>query len=251
MNYRDYYYLGEVILGLRSEYKKIYQELEALKEDISIDMSKLSSFSFRIVELENKKAKLECFFKEKKKLIDKFFQRFAIEAGILIYDGKFSECFKNQHNSFEIRPTWHSLNIINQEAFNEKADKIVNSQFASKMKMREKEMPDIKGTLDIEHSGLRFAKWDEDTEGLLFLDYQAEEDALFFGSFSEDLQKDSLENILYTPIKKDTLYPFHQELINQNYLDKEVVADTIVYTTFAKLDILEDSDKVILKRSRA
>ena len=251
MNFRDYYYLGEVILGLRSEYKKINQELEALKEDIAIDVSRLSVFYFRIVELENKKAKLECFFREKKNLVGRFFKRFALEAGILFQAGKFSDCLKNHANSFEIRPKRYSLHIKDQESFDKKADKIMTSEFTRKMKMREKEIPDVKGTLDIEHSGLRFAKWDEDTEGLLFLDYQSYEDALFFGSFSEDLRTDSLESILMTPIKKNALYPFHQELIEAGILGKTiVVSDTVYDTTFAKLDILEDEDKIVLKRSK-
>ena len=38
MNFRDYYYLGEVILGLRIEYRRINQELEALKEDVKKDV---------------------------------------------------------------------------------------------------------------------------------------------------------------------------------------------------------------------
>ena len=251
MNFRDYYYLGEVILGLRIEYRRINQELEALKEDVSVDVSRLSNFYFRIVELENKKAKLECFFREKAGLVTRFFKRFALELGVLFRSGKFSECLKNQYNSFEIHPSWFSFKIVNQESFDEKADKIMTSKFTRNMKMREKEIPNVDGTLDIEHSGIRFAKWDEDTEGLLFLDYQSHEDALFFGSFSEDLETDSLKSILMTPIRKNSLHPFHQELIEENTFDKDIVVDDGVSdTTFAKLDILEDEDKIVLKRSK-
>lgn len=248
---RDYYYLSEIIFGLRSEYKRISEELESLKEDISVDTNRLYDFYFRIVELENKKAQLECFFREKKGKIKRFFKRLAMESGFLYHDGMYSECEKDQDNIFKIKPSHFALKITNQEAFDRKADLIMNSLFVKNMSIQEKVIPESSGSLSVLHSGLRFATLSDEVDGLMFLDYQAHEDALFFGSFSEDLQRNSLTNILMMPIAKNNFSSFHQRAIDHHSLGKEVVVDdSLVDTTFARLDIHEDSNQIILKRSK-
>lgn len=140
MEVKDYYSLREIVLGLREEYLKFYEEIEKLKSLCTVDERKVKDFDFRTkhftAKKEEKLPEFYCIYEERLNVIQAYFR--YIKSRILCFPDNNMRIGRLalENGSFNIKSCYDyfPIQIIGEKEnaeFYEQANAILNSEFAN------------------------------------------------------------------------------------------------------------------------
>lgn len=130
MEKRNYYYLREIILGLREEYLKNKISLENLKKHIIIDDKKINNIDFKIFKDKENRLSLFCYLEKRQNVINKLFNSLnnIDDMGYIIEILKDSEYYG-------IKPM-EGIKVDNLLEFRKESEKIINSDFNKNIQLQ-------------------------------------------------------------------------------------------------------------------
>lgn len=202
---KTYSYI-EVLLCLREEYLKNEMELKKLKKLTELHDKKIADYHFECVKNYANEIFLdrEIIKSKFKKIIDRI-------RGEAIDLSTVSDCIKDESGNYKIVGGSRKIpTILDQNAFNNQADKILESEFVKNMTNKFSLDPDDEIRFDL--SSITFYKdcfrnWSA---------YWPHEDCLQVYSYI-NLGARNLLTILETPIPATKLNNWQREIVDKNY----------------------------------
>lgn len=195
----------EVLLCLREEYLKNELELEKLKELTELCDEKIADYHFKCINSYSNKILLdrEVIKSKLKKLIDRINGTFDLSA--------ISECTKDKSGNYVIEEWAYKVpTILDQDAFNEQADRILDSLFVKNISNRS--VPVYKGDLFFAASVISLER--EDYKRLC--NYWSYGDRLKVKGKNK-LDAADFSYLLDTSVYTSTLNDWQKEIIDKNY----------------------------------
>lgn len=249
MDKKEYYKLREVILGLREGYQQQANEWKKLSEMISYDKDVIRDVDFMFWRGSEHPPgmQLDCCFKLYRNFFGKCKDILIDKVGYC-YDEKRRVLLTMEDFPLDIIQAQDSRCVAktsNPEQFYQEVTSLAQREFLNY----------ICGT----------ARSDNDDTKLLFRSFNTDVNnskmsmmyySLFdvFGVFSRDslLTSSDFEQLFETPISKDKLPPYHQELINHTQAAQKpiILPDDCVVTDTALFDIMEEPTQVVLRKKR-
>lgn len=249
------YAFKEVLIGLRKEYLKIYEELNELKKFVTIDNKSIDDIQFFIGESffkENAELKVDVYFKQSQ------LQRKIIELKkllrIYIYPNNTSELVKNNNNEYFVLndnfKIW--INDKFKRDFYDKATKILESDFAKHITTFHDinhRIEPFNYYLNILSTCLDIDAISESSSGPMCR-YLAKEDKVILFCKSPYTKKDFINNVFNIRIPKDKFTEYHKNVIekvdNKN-VDIEIIGE-INKAKVNTFSIKENTKKLILTK---
>jgi len=247
---RDYYYFKEILLSVREEYLKLYQELETFKQYITCNDKRIQDFYFwlfQISEMKEPQIYIESISKNQELLesIFKLFHYYAPKYNITqIQRNEITNQINIINNRYNFKLNKNFITEINN-----KIDKILQTNFVKNIPLNLEIEDPLYKFINLSLSDLEFAT---SKYYLNYLPIPNQESILFQNHFIKDqITASDIFNLLDTKILKSSLPPYHQKLIEQNKNFKEL---HLLNDNFGQKEtILEIEDKngiVLCKKKR-
>jgi hypothetical protein len=258
---RNYFYLREVLFGLRNYYLKYNEYLELLKKyTINLD-KRISNYYFACDYIHNKNGLL-CMF-EDKTFVNKIKQIIVgnpIGLGIDV-----GRCYKNDNGVWIIDDVKYNTQIdaTKQKEFNDLANEILSSLFVKYINNKNiqtvENFNDVSSKLYFSTEAILFGMYetikdvykdDFDTINIANLSYYRYGDSLNISNFKNNLDNDTIISILESKIDKNLLNDFHyNSIVNSPSINKKISFDDhIVRCDNVKFFIEEDEENIVLKK---
>lgn len=216
---KTYSYI-EVLLCLREEYLKNEMELKKLKELTELHDSKIADYYFRCV---NNKLLLD------REIIKSKLKKIIERIGSVIDLTGISECIKDESGNYIIKDGKYNAPIIlNQNLFDEQADRILTSDFVKNATNRC--IPVSNGNVNFTSSSIHIYINDHKN----CCRYSAYDDCLHFQSVSK-LNDSNLCRLLFASFPATKLNEWQREIIDKNF--SQIIGNII----FPELEISSNS----------
>lgn len=222
---RDYYYLREVILGLREEYLKNEDHLRNLKPLVDANDHKIEGFNFLIRQTDYGKPELYCEIEKKKNCIEKMVTKILKNMNYFPVDiSDRGICLKNNNDEYFIQDDRFSVLVkdLYKEQFAENVQQILNSSFANQIKVNYLEFisNQVDSSLFLTHSMIHFIERDIGLSTDSYLTYKSRDDKLSYHTNREDIKGFLLDEYfarcLEAQIPREFLSSYHQDIIEQS-----------------------------------
>ena len=231
------YTFKQIIFALRKEYIENEKQLAELKKHINVS-DKIEYFNIRMY---GNPSKLNFFLERKKNILEKI----QIMLNMYIYN----KASFNITNGFE-KKHYDRLkkvcSIDDQEKFNKKIEEITQSDFFNNIIVNN-DIPFIEKDINgiyISQNGIRLINT-IDVEYPKFK-YYPPEDELVMKNEKEIITPDDILKLLSLSIDGKYLNDYHHSILD-NYEEKEIDIDDNFNSNKAKLEIIEEPKKLILK----
>ncbi len=254
MQKKDYYYLKDIILGLKSEYLKCYQELEKLKQFVSITNEKMvKDFHFILFKLyPTDDVTLLCNIVKRKNMLKKLLENIQSKIGMYAYD-IIHECKFNDNNEMVISND--KIGIFgNTPEFCSQIKLIKDLPFTNNIAV--KFLHPIKNSENaytrITHNRIYYMNT-IDSEKHIILNYHPVNNLILLDKYDENFNEELLYSILYSKYSRNELSKYHQNIIDSSDVASKVVKVMDIpekkeNNCFEDMELEEHSTTVLLKR---
>lgn len=243
---KNYYYIKEILFGLREEYLKNEEELRKLKEFVVLDEN-IENVGFTSFSRKNKRPELICDLEEKQLKITNA----LINIG-RIFNKKCKKqeevvCLKTNNDEFVIPK--EGVNIFWKDEFGKKANSILSSDFNTEVKDYSIIYSDNEMTsyLDLGNFAISFrVSSAEDWDLVSKVDYFIKDDVLRFQPRGE---KGRLDKIFNLKLSKE-LFNIYQRIIieNSSSSKKDILVEKEDLNNTGYYQINNDEKAIILVR---
>lgn len=258
MEKKDYYYLREIIFGLKDEYLKHKNQMELLNHLVSVEdtKNKLKNFEFFIIQCKSLDPELFCSFVLKLNILQQLVYHFGKKNERNDLGKGFSRCNFDDKN--DLRLNYCGITLIGQsEEFKAKINEIFNSPFVQNINING--MSDVLTIasllgLSLWHTGIEFST----TEGK-YLNYflEANKHIIEIRKDKSNLTSNDLMYMLNTKFPKGEFSEYHREIIESNpdsTKEVEIIDGPLLSENgYAELELLEKgilTKKLVLAKRR-
>lgn len=258
MEKKDYYYLREIIFGLKDEYEKHKNQMSLLKPLVSVEDkgNKLRNFEFFIAQCKSSDPELFCSFVLKLNKLQQLIEHFGQKNERYDLGKGFSRCNFDDKN--DLRLNYSDITLIGQsEEFKAKLNEIFDSPFVQNININR-----IMDVLAIA-SPLGLSLWHTDidfstTEGKS-LNYfpEANKHIIEIRKDKSNLTSNDLMYMLNTKFPKGEFSEYHREIIESNpdsTKEVEIIEGPLLSENgYAELELLEKgilTKKLVLAKRR-
>lgn len=233
------YTYKQIIFGLREQYIEIEKQLAELKKYVTVS-SKVEDFYFHIA---GNPSKLLLYLHKKKTLLEKI----EILLNQYIYGTTNYNVTEGAKDSYYYRQ--HKIcSITSQDELNKKIDEIVQSDFFKNIIANNHvSIPSNENKTDvllITQSGIDI--FTETTESYPHLSYSSDFDELVMTNREKNIIPDDIFKLLNLSINGSYLNDYHHRVLD-DYEEKEIDIDDSFISTRARIEIIEEPKKLILK----
>lgn len=219
MEKRDYYYLKEVILGLRKEYLKNEQELNKLAQQICYIDKRIERVSFSLFEPDNKKIELWRTIIFKQNQIQRLIEKVSRMLGLYTIGDNSKLCCPDNKGMYSLTDRGFLIGIKDQDCFGKAVNDLMNSEFNQKIKQPIFNIDNEEADCNISITHSRIGSYEISDRGKIpysSLDYFASEDALYFYPYHNNGSVTDIDNILNIKVSKDLLSNYHKMIIEKS-----------------------------------
>lgn len=227
----DYYYLKDIILGLKKEYDNYSYILNDLKDSISIN-DKLLVNNINLYVYENwsmKNPELICDIYRNKKIFDKLYSK-LIESDSYDRINLYKDSIY-KHGKLKI--------YFNSNLFNKKYDLLMNSPFVNKIYIWMISNIDHNGFLSIGHNFIKYHGFNNSLD----FDYNPITGDFKITNPKNGIDKKIINNIFYIKFPKDKFFEYHKKMIESSNLNCYCYVDCNEYDSM----ILDCNKELVLR----
>lgn len=233
------YTAKQILFGLRKEYIEVEKHLTELKKYVNVS-KKVENFYFQIA---GNPSELFLNLRKKKNLLEKL----KMFLGLYIYGTTNYNVTNGINNSYYYKKK-EICNISNQEELNKKIEQIVQTDFFKNIlannhisiPCNENEI----NTILITAGYIGFLNGIN--EIYPHLDYYPNSDELIMKNVEKIITPDDIFKLLNLTFDRSYLNEYHHNILD-NYKEKEIDIDDCFISNEAKLEIIEEPKKLILK----
>lgn len=253
---RDYYTLGQVILGLRDEYQKHQSDLRLLKDFCDVDEKKVADFRFSVFQPENRQPELHCDYEPKQNKIEKLIANFRKKTGSYIY-GKYKAILVTDNNSYHFCSNNYPVHIRKcysnmDKSFQEKTTEILNSDFSKNIKTKYIEIvnTEINYALTIEQRLINlYIRESNNKFPRSVILYGPREDIISICSFDKKISSELIESVLEIKVPKEKLSNYHIGIIDTTeVIAKPINLQRIQPCKQVEFSIQEEEKQIVLSK---
>ena len=233
------YTTKQILFGLRKEYIEVEKQLTELKKYVNVS-KKVEDFDFHIT---GNPSELFLYLHKKKNILE----RFEDLLGLYIY-GTTNYNVTNGINSSYYYNKKEICSIPNQEELNKKIEQIVQTDFFKNILANNyTSIPCNENkinTIQITPGHIGFING---VNGIYpHLDYYPRSDELVMKNEEKIITPDDIFKLLNLSFNGSYLNNYHHNILN-NYEEKEINIDDCFISNEAKIEIIEEPKKLILK----
>ena len=233
------YTFKKIIFGLRKEYIDVQNQLLELQKYVSVS-NKVENFYFHIA---GKPCELFLYLHKKKKLLDKI----EMFLGTYLY----GETNYNITNGIEKKYYYNKkeiCSICKQDEINKKIEQIIQTDFFQNI------LANNYTSIPCNENDVNSLQITSGRIGLIngfngdypHLDYYPRKDELVMINEEKIITPDDIFKLLNLSLDGNYLNDYHRRVLN-NYEEKEIDIDDSFNSNEAKLEIIEEPKKLILK----
>ena len=259
MKDRDYYYLKEIIFGLREEYARYKQRLMALKKIVRVDDKgqRLKDFYFKINgNLEDDSPTILCKFNFQKKFTRELLEMLEKKLGFFTYGKYTRECILDNEGNLSVHNGKVSL-YGDSEEFHLLMEQIINSPFAENIfiRMVQNVSKNYNPYISLNFDLIRYM-YSIDSNNHVSVDAVPDIDGILIKAFcsSGELTLENLNVILHSMYPKSEFLEYHRDLIESNSVAEKPlrIVDNLPlrFQSSDTLMLEEDKQAIVLRRSK-
>lgn len=257
MEKKNYYYLKEIILGLKDEYVKYQKQLQELKQYTQIiDKNTLDDFYFWLFQSsKDEKPELECVIEKKKNRMQCLIEDIQKTRGSFIYGKGRHECYFNNNGQTIINDGKISIYGLSPE-FCQQVKAILTSSFANEIFLENIPVIGNDGNpfLSINQSFIRYL-YSVDSNSHVSLECRPELQTtkIYIGKYDSIISEEIINTILYSKFSKNSFSKYHQKIIDTNSASTKSIKILEIPTMspfgFAEpMELVEDEKGLVLKK---
>jgi len=244
---KEFYSVKDLIIGSREEYLKNERYLKLLI-DLTYSYDKnVKEFYFYLQQCDDRKPELVCKFIQNLKTLRGVIKYLQLKTHNYKIDLNSGRCLKNNNGEYFIIDSEYKAFIKNNDKFTQIAEKILNSDFANKMKFVTNCRVGEVSTM-ITPSSIYIQEQNLDHK--IDFDYHSRIDSIIMSCNNHVINDDLIMHMLESKIPAYILSDYHKQIIDENLSTQkpiEVISETNEKNR-VKLLIDEQDDKIILKK---